>query len=227
MQDNGSEVILKENLNFGDYSIMTAKLDAATPSPPASPTLKKKRKSSHHHHHHDHHHHHVDYDPMVHGPLHYTGSIHDAKKYRPWLIYNEHIHKGYRINFLSYRKLMYSSCQLHNETTNFWSHFLGALLFIFLFFYFSVYYAPLKIDFEVVTKAENYANSDLLLSQGFTNSLSTAQNMFQLFNDTQNNTFIEEGYSAIQQIVEEIKLLESSFKENLKNLNLSKIEYYS
>lgn len=59
----------------------------------------------------------------------FIGTIDDAKKHADWLIHNEHITKGYRINHSSYKVLAESCFKVHNETTNVWSHLLGALLF--------------------------------------------------------------------------------------------------
>ena len=48
--------------------------------------------------------------------------------------YNHHIKKGYRINYKCYNTIAKSVIQCHNETTNIWSHLIGAVLFIALLF---------------------------------------------------------------------------------------------
>ena len=54
------------------------------------------------------------------------------------LIDNDHIKKGYRVNFNSFCCLLKSLFQWHNETINVWSHLLGALLIIVLVIYTSI-----------------------------------------------------------------------------------------
>lgn len=47
-----------------------------------------------------------------------------------FLVDNEFILRGYRINFNTKRKICRSLFLLHNETVNVWSHILGVLAFI-------------------------------------------------------------------------------------------------
>jgi predicted membrane channel-forming protein YqfA (hemolysin III family) len=62
----------------------------------------------------------------------FIGSIEDAEKVDEWLVYNRHIKKGYRINYKCYKTITKSVVQCHNETTNIWSHLLGAIFFTIL-----------------------------------------------------------------------------------------------
>lgn len=71
------------------------------------------------------------------------------------MVDNDHLHYGYRINFHSKRKILKSMCMKHNETMNFWTHFIGAIVFAFLIFflirnknYSTEIYKELKKDFE-------------------------------------------------------------------------------
>ena len=48
---------------------------------------------------------------------------------------NEYIKEGYRVGFNTVRKVLRSLFMIHNETTNVWSHLLGALLFVGFLFY--------------------------------------------------------------------------------------------
>jgi len=66
-------------------------------------------------------------DKLREGP--FIGTILEARRRHEWLVYNEGILHGYRINYHSYKELLKSTCQCHNETTNIWTHLLGALLF--------------------------------------------------------------------------------------------------
>jgi len=65
-----------------------------------------------------------------------VGKIEEAPEY---LIDNEFIKKGYRINFKNFRSILRSLFMVHNELINIWSHLLGALIVIFLIFHTAVY----------------------------------------------------------------------------------------
>lgn len=55
------------------------------------------------------------------------------------LIDNEYIKSGYRIGYTrSFRSILYSLFQFHNESVNVWSHLLGMLFFASMIFY-SIY----------------------------------------------------------------------------------------
>ena len=54
---------------------------------------------------------------------------------------NKFILSGYRINFRSYIDATKSIFMIHNETFNVWSHLVGAVIFIY-FFYYTVLYMP-------------------------------------------------------------------------------------
>ena len=91
---------------------------------------------------------------------HRLGSRDEARIRHEWLVYNEHILKGYRVNYHSYKLLIKSAFTSHNETTNFWSHWSAALLFIFLFIYFGVYFMPLDLDLNTIVKSQSYSRSN-------------------------------------------------------------------
>lgn len=57
------------------------------------------------------------------------------KKAPHYIVDNEYIQHGYRINFHSKRKLCKSLFMLHNESVNIWSHLLGVTAFIGLLIY--------------------------------------------------------------------------------------------
>ena len=65
----------------------------------------------------------------------FIGTMSDAA---PWMI-REHIYKGYRIGFDSHSKVMRSLFMWHNETSNTWTHLLGAILFVWFLVYVSLY----------------------------------------------------------------------------------------
>mmetsp|Transcript_9896 Transcript_9896/g.13410 ORF Transcript_9896/g.13410 Transcript_9896/m.13410 type:complete len:97 (+) Transcript_9896:259-549(+) len=50
----------------------------------------------------------------------------------PWMLDNDFILRGYRINFKTCGEITSSIFKIHNETVNIWSHLLGMLLFFVL-----------------------------------------------------------------------------------------------
>lgn len=73
---------------------------------------------------------------------------------------NKHIYDGYRLNYRTYWDLIKSVWDIHNETCNIWSHFLGALLFVFLLYYNYTHFSdPFSIkDTLIRQKMENSKN---------------------------------------------------------------------
>ena len=67
-----------------------------------------------------------------------------------WMLGNEHINHGYRIGYNTKRKAAKSVFEVHNETANIWSHFLGAILFVTITFYVTQYMAVIDpvLDFS-------------------------------------------------------------------------------
>jgi len=60
------------------------------------------------------------------------GTFEQAPKF---LQQNEYIKNGYVINCNSFKNSLRCLFKFHNETMNTWTHLLGSLFFIFLFFY--------------------------------------------------------------------------------------------
>lgn len=217
MIDSQRGTRLYSNVSFGDYSIIHDDGQPVKDSPPGTPEIKKKRTTSQHEHH-------VEYDPNVHGPMNLIGTLEEAKRYRPWLVYNPFIEKGYRINFLSYKKLLFSSVQCHNETTNFWSHFCGALLFIFLLLHFAVYFSLLSFNVDIVAKAESYAYSQEYLTDSLAASITKARDMAQFY--MAGEQMIGKGLT-VNEIIEEMRALETGFKGSLRSIDVDQMNYYS
>jgi hypothetical protein len=62
----------------------------------------------------------------------FIGHVKSAPRY---LIDNEYIQRGYRINFNSHGEIWKSLFMLHNESVNVWSHIIGVGIFIILLFW--------------------------------------------------------------------------------------------
>jgi hypothetical protein len=60
----------------------------------------------------------------------YIGTKEEARKSYGWLVYNEHVLSGYRINYFSWKCLVKSVCHTHNETANIWTHLLPGVIFM-------------------------------------------------------------------------------------------------
>ena len=80
------------------------------------------------------------------------GNFEDIPKY---FQHNEYIKKGYRLNCNSVLKAFKSIFFLHNETVNIWSHLLGAIFFIFLIWYTSIFITNYKTLLKYVKQNLN------------------------------------------------------------------------
>lgn len=50
----------------------------------------------------------------------------------PEEIFNEHLQSGYRMNYTSWRHILNSLFEWHNETLNIWTHLVGFCIFFVL-----------------------------------------------------------------------------------------------
>jgi hypothetical protein len=75
-----------------------------------------------------------------------------------FLIDNEYILRGYRINFNTNKRIFRSLFLLHNETVNVWSHLLGVFAFIgFLIYTWASLYASSTFG-ELLQSSSYYMN---------------------------------------------------------------------
>ena len=72
----------------------------------------------------------------------YIGS---SKQAELWQVNNPNIKTGYRIGYNTNRLAFKSLFQIHNETGNVWSHLLGALLFVAMGFYVTMFMRQSKV----------------------------------------------------------------------------------
>ena len=56
-----------------------------------------------------------------------------------FMVYNDYIHDGYRVNHNSLSRLLFSLLTWHNETINTWTHLLGAILSTYTLFYLLIF----------------------------------------------------------------------------------------
>lgn len=49
-----------------------------------------------------------------------------------WMLNNEYLTEGFRVNFKNKRSLVKAMCLKHNEITHIWSHFIGCIIFLIL-----------------------------------------------------------------------------------------------
>jgi hypothetical protein len=67
---------------------------------------------------------------------HFIGTIRQADE---WQRSNKYIKNGYRIGYNTNSLALRSLFQIHNETSNVWSHLLGSLLFVAMGIYVAMY----------------------------------------------------------------------------------------
>jgi len=73
----------------------------------------------------------------------YIGNVSEAHQF---ILDNEFILKGYRINFHSCKRISKSFCLCHNETINIWTHFIGSVLIILFMFLVIFNIGPINPD---------------------------------------------------------------------------------
>ena len=164
----------------------------------------------------------------------FLGGKEEARKTHDWLVYNEFILNGYRINYHSYKILFKSLGQCHNETTNIWSHLLGVVCFSFLFIYFAAYYKPFDFDIRLEEKALKFGESkELVFAPLFKTAIST---IYEKFNPevlrgiaSGNENFTKESilFLAVSKIVDQMNKLEIDLKASFSNYDQSEIYRYS
>lgn len=82
------------------------------------------------------------------GKKQFKAFIGHVKKAPHFLIDNEYIKRGYRINFNSKKRICKSLFMCHNETVNVWSHLIGVGCFIGLLIYTIITLSPLASYFS-------------------------------------------------------------------------------
>lgn len=70
------------------------------------------------------------------------------KKAPHFIVDNEYIQRGYRINFNSKKRICRSLFMCHNETVNVWSHLIGVGCFLGLLIYTCITLSPLAYYFS-------------------------------------------------------------------------------
>ena len=83
------------------------------------------------------------------------------KKAPHFLVDNEFIQRGYRINFNSKRRLCRSLFMLHNESVNVWSHLIGVACFIGLLIWTIIALSPISSYISIGDPRNiNYSEED-------------------------------------------------------------------
>ncbi len=68
---------------------------------------------------------HFPYPVPVAIPISLKAHIGSKEEATAYLVANEHILNGYRINYTTWKATLMSLFQMHNETINVWTHFIG------------------------------------------------------------------------------------------------------
>ena len=113
------------------------------------------------------------------------GSYEEAPKY---LQDNEYIKSGYLIYCNTFNKIFKSFLILHNETINIWSHLLGAIFFLCLIFYTSIFITNIKtqifnirIDSSLVAnKAKGLKGESNVIMDNIYKTMKEIENNFKI-----------------------------------------------
>lgn len=157
-----------------------------------------------------------------------------ARSHHLWLVYNESILRGYRVNYHSWKLLCKSAVGCHNETTNFWSHFVGVFIFGVFLVFFSAYYAPLDLQLNIVESARNFGNNPkLIVSEYFQTAIDKIYDSSSVFNasffsPSDSNSFVlSTANSSVWATLESMKSMETELKEYLTQIDLSTVDRYT
>lgn len=161
----------------------------------------------------------------------FIGNIEQARGKHEWLVYNECILSGYRINHYSFGRLFKSICGCHNETTNIWSHFIAAIGFIFVFSYFTVYYEPFRFPInDMILKARKFGRDpDLGLTRILNSTIEQfVKNPLYQSSATHGSVYGDlQSQATVDLILESMRRLEINLKASLATISQDNIDYYS
>ena len=160
------------------------------------------------------------------------GTFEQAPKF---LQQNEYIKNGYVINCNSFKNSLRCLFKFHNETVNTWTHLLGSLFFIFLFFYTIFFITNFNIQLNIIKEdnlpsLEKKAVSLYELSpytmNSFYESVKKIQKSFnnynqkEIYTETINNIFYlyNEVYNYILYNISSLLEYLKSFLESLSSL---------
>jgi hypothetical protein len=158
-----------------------------------------------------------------------------ARSHHLWLIYNEDILRGYRINYHSWKLLFKSAVSCHNETTNFWSHFVGVFIFSVFLVFFSAYYMPLDIKLNIVESAREFGtNPRLVVSEYFQTAIDKIYASAWDFNTTtslsetnKSLSLLSQGHYSISSTLESMRSMEAELKGILSKIDMNSVESYT
>ena len=86
----------------------------------------------------------------------FIGTYEEADEY---MLHNNYIMTGYRINFDSYGKIIRSLFMIHNETINIWTHLIGGLIFLYLVKHTFISQEPSEFYYQVLLHNKNRTNA--------------------------------------------------------------------
>ena len=137
------------------------------------------------------------------------GSYEEAPKY---LQDNEYIKSGYLIYCNTFNKIFKSFLILHNETINIWSHLLGAIFFLCLIFYTSIFITNIKTQiFNIRIDSSLVANKAKGL-KGESNII--MDNIYKTMKEIENNFKILDKEIIYSKFFNKINYLNDEIKNN-------------
>ena len=137
----------------------------------------------------------------------HLGSYEEAPKF---LQDNEYIKNGYLLHCNTFNKILKSFLILHNETINIWSHLLGAIFFLCLILYTSIYItniktqiAKIRIDSSFVAyKAKELKNESNDIMENIYKTMKEIENNFIKF---EKENIYSKSFNKINYLNDEIK----------------------
>ena len=137
------------------------------------------------------------------------GSYEEAPKF---LQDNEYIKNGYLIYCNTFNKIIKSFLILHNETINIWSHLLGAIFFLCLIFYTSIFITNLKTQLANIRIDSSLFASKAKEIKGESNEV--INNIYKLTKEIESNFKFLEKENIYTKFFNKINYLNEEIKNN-------------
>ena len=145
-----------------------------------------------------------------------------------WVVDNIYLLSGYRKNFNNVRKAFNSILIKHNELMNIWTHLIGAIIFIFIFFHLAASNNFKKFEttsFEI--KLKNMLSSSKNFIQGIKDDLDPFMTNMGTVIDSMNteslNSFLDKSKDKLNDLKNEYQKRLLEFKDQMEQHELNMI----
>lgn len=145
-----------------------------------------------------------------------------------WVVDNIYLLSGYRKNFNNVRKAFNSILIKHNELMNIWTHLIGAIIFIFIFFHLAASNNFKKFEttsFEI--KLKKMLSSSKNFIQGFKDDLdpflTNMGSVIDSMNTESLNSFLDKSKDKLNDLKNEYQKRLLEFKDQMEQHELNMI----